>query len=124
MNTSNASSFFQSAETQAKFARQSAKAANNLGNPLQFTTKILDIVNDLEDASHVLIAESGSVSRRVNIETGATTGIYRGHTAPVTCIIDLGNGTIATGSWDKTVRITNKAVSHFLLVLLQRLTWQ
>lgn len=117
MNTTNASSFFQSAEAQAKFDRQAAKSTNKLGDPVQFATKILHVSADLESTSHVLLAESGSVARRVNIETGATEAIYRGHTAPVTAILDLGDGRVATSSWDKTIRIYDKAVSCCRVIL-------
>lgn len=110
MNTTNASSFFQSADAQANFDRQSAKAANKLGNPIQLSTKILHVSNDMDSTHHVLLAESGSISRRVNIETGTTEAIYRGHSAPVTTVIDLGNGTLASGSWDKTIRVFDKKV--------------
>lgn len=110
MNTSNASSFFQTADAQAKFARQSAKAANKLGSPFQFQTKILHISNDRADSNYVFIAESGSVARRINLETGSTAAVYKGHTAPVTKVIDLGDERIATSSWDKTIRIYNKRV--------------
>lgn len=115
MNTSDASSFFQSADAQANVARQFAKATNKLGNPIQLQTKLLHISPDIDNPSYVLISESGSVSRRLNVETGATQAIYRGHTAPVTAIIDLGNNRIASGSWDKTIRIYDKAVRRELL---------
>lgn len=121
MNTSQASSFFQSADAQAKFARQSAKAANKLGSPVQFQTKILHLSRDCDDANHVLLAESGSIARRVNIETGATTAVYRGHTAPVTKVIDLGGNRIATSSWDKTIRIYDKSV-NFSNQLVERMS--
>lgn len=111
MNTSNASSFFQSADAQANVARQSAKASNKLGSPIQLQTKILHIAIDTDDSNHILISESGSIGRRLNLETGVSEKTYRGHTAPVTSIVDLGNNRLATGSWDKTIRIYDKTVS-------------
>lgn len=114
MNTSNASSFFQSADTQAKLERQAAKATNKLGNLVNFSTKILHLSNDLDDKCHVLLSESGSVARRVNVETGSTEAIYRGHSAPVTSIIDLGDGRVVTGSWDKTIRVFDKIVGTLM----------
>lgn len=111
MNTSNASSFFQSADAQANIARQAAKTSNKLGGPIHLQTKLLDIAPDLEDPRYVLIAESGSISRRINIETGGTQAIYRGHVAPVTSIVHLNNKRIATGSWDKTIRVYDKIVN-------------
>ncbi|CCG80545.1 WD repeat protein [Taphrina deformans PYCC 5710] len=117
MNTSNTSSFFQSADAQAKFARQAAKAGNKLGSPLQFQTKILHISNDLVDSNYVFIAESGSVARRVHVETGATSAVYRGHIAPVTKVVDLGDDRIATSSWDKTIRIFHKRTRETLKIL-------
>ncbi|KAF8312050.1 WD40-repeat-containing domain protein [Cantharellus anzutake] len=56
--------------------------------------------------------ESTAIVRRINLQTGETLQIYRGHSAPVTCLafytVERGGKTselLITGSWDKTIRI-------------------
>ncbi len=116
METTNASSFFQTEEATKNAARQVAKSGNTLGNPLVFSTKILSVTPDRSRPdSWVYITESGSVSQETNIETGEKFTL-KGHIAPVTCLEVFGER-IYTASWDKTIRIYDKASRRCLKVL-------
>ncbi|KAF9507608.1 hypothetical protein BS47DRAFT_1398465 [Hydnum rufescens UP504] len=91
-----------------------AERTKHVGDPIELKGKVIRmIVRD----EHAWTAESGGVARRVDLQkTGNTIQIYRGHTAPVTCLAfyAIENGTsrkketlLITGSWDKTIKIWN-----------------
>ncbi|ORY64417.1 WD40-repeat-containing domain protein, partial [Pseudomassariella vexata] len=85
--------------------RQAAKAGNQNGNPITLKTKPLAAILDPNSTSSLLVAESSGSVRRVNIETGEAKTVYRGPSAPVTCVAVGGPGmqTIFAGSWDKDI---------------------
>ncbi|KAI1256814.1 hypothetical protein MGN70_001941 [Eutypa lata] len=97
--------FFETDAVQAQRERRAAKAGNKNGNPITLKSKLLAAILDPASPSSLLIAESAGSVRRVNVDTGDTRRVYRGPTAPVTCVAvgGSGNQTIFAGSWDKDV---------------------
>ncbi|KAI0124929.1 WD40-repeat-containing domain protein [Xylariales sp. AK1849] len=97
--------FFETDATAARRKRQAAKASNKNGNPIILKTKPLAAIRDPCSPSSLLIAESSGSVRRVNVETQDTKQVYRGPTAPVTCVAVGGpeNLTLFAGSWDKSI---------------------
>ncbi|KAI1471386.1 WD40 repeat-like protein [Daldinia caldariorum] len=97
--------FFQTDAEQAKRDRRAAKAGNKNGNPIALKSKLLAAISDPTDPSSVLIAESAGSVRRVNVDTGDTKQVFKGPSAPVTCVAfgGPGNNTLFAGSWDKNV---------------------
>lgn len=49
-------------------------------------------------------SESGGVLRRLDAETGRVESVLRGHTAPVPSFTFLRDGTVVSGSWDRSLR--------------------
>ncbi|KAI0843282.1 WD40 repeat-like protein [Hypoxylon sp. FL0890] len=100
-----ADQFFQTDAEQAKRERRAAKASNKNGNPIALKSKLLATISDPTSPSSVLIAESAGSVRRVNVDTGDTKEVYRGPSAPVTCVAVGGPGyqTLFAGSWDKDI---------------------
>ncbi|KAI1405491.1 WD40 repeat-like protein [Hypoxylon fuscum] len=100
-----ADQFFQTDAEQAKQERRAAKADNKNGNPIALKSKILAAIPDPSSPSSILVAESAGSVRRVNVDTGDTKQVFRGPSAPVTCVAvgGSGNQTIFAGSWDKDI---------------------
>ncbi|KAJ3557539.1 hypothetical protein NPX13_g9906 [Xylaria arbuscula] len=93
--------YFQTDAEQAQEERRAAKATNKNGDPIVLKSKLLAAVPDPSAPSSLLIAEStGSVRR-----SGEAKQVFRGPSAPVTCVAvgGLGNRTVFAGSWDKDV---------------------
>ncbi|KAH7889920.1 WD40-repeat-containing domain protein [Phlebopus sp. FC_14] len=89
--------------------RQKSERTKTLGAPIQLAGKALDI---RVDGNVAWIAENTHVAKKIDLETGKILQIYKGHTAPVTCLafFDNDGGTgcrtiLVTGSWDKTIRV-------------------
>lgn len=89
--------------------RQKAERIKCLGSPIQLTGNAIDIQIR---GNYVWIAESAHVAKKIDLETGRTLQIYRGHHAPVTCLAfydKIPNSgdekLLITGSWDKTIKI-------------------
>lgn len=97
--------FFETDAAAAKRERQAAKAGNEHGHPIALKSKILGAIPDPRSPTSVLLAESSGSVRCVNVETGDTKQVYKGPTAPVTCVAVGGPGrqTIFAGSWDKDI---------------------
>jgi WD40 repeat protein len=68
---------------------------------LEVSNRFLSVLNDGRIA---LGSESEGAYYILDRQTGEEI-IYEGHTEPVICLIELPNGTIATGSKDQTIRI-------------------
>ncbi|KAI1765837.1 WD40 repeat-like protein [Hypoxylon sp. FL1150] len=97
--------FFQTDAEQAKRERREAKAGNKNGSPVALKSKLLAAVPDPTSPTSVLVAESAGSVRRVNVDTGDTKQVFRGPSAPVTCVAvgGSGNSTLFAGSWDKDI---------------------
>jgi WD40 repeat protein len=79
------------------------------------TTRVTSVA--LQDSDLVALGSVNGTIRVWAVETGVTfTGPFEGHTARVVCIAFSLNGQhIASGSWDKAVRIWNPRSGDFLL---------
>ncbi|KAH7341883.1 WD40-repeat-containing domain protein [Rhizoctonia solani] len=131
MQTTDTSNFFRSeADIEAEEARaRKAGRTKHIGNPLELKGKVIRLaVRDGE----AWTAESGSVLRRINLLTGKSIQVYRGHTGPVTCLAffkpESDRTILLSGAWDQTIKAwdvetgkllsTTKAHSDFLKTLL------
>ncbi|CAE6456369.1 unnamed protein product [Rhizoctonia solani] len=131
MQTTDTSNFFRSeADIAAEEARaRKAEQTKHIGDPLELKGKVIRLaVRDGE----AWTAESGSVLRRINLLTGKSIKVYRGHTGPVTCLAffkpESDRTILLSGAWDQTIRAwdvetgnlisTTKAHSDFLKTLL------
>ncbi|KAL9103653.1 MAG: hypothetical protein Q9163_001312 [Psora crenata] len=90
--------------------RKAAKSKNTNGSPIHLPSKILAVVGDPNNADALYIAESAGTARRVVLETGESSHVYRGPAAPLTSLVLPRTGSINTapqtlyaGSWDKTI---------------------
>ncbi|KAH9898800.1 WD40 repeat-like protein [Xylariomycetidae sp. FL2044] len=97
--------FFQTDAEQAKTERRAAKAGNQYGDPIALKSKILAAIQDPTSPTSILVAESSGSVRRVNVDSGDSKHVFRGPSAPVTCVAVGGpaNRTIFAGSWDKDI---------------------
>ncbi|KAJ3099284.1 hypothetical protein HDU97_003302 [Phlyctochytrium planicorne] len=134
--SSDANDFFQSdLDLKAQLKRDVKKAKlGEAGAPIQLSSKVLAMLipfgfsqneenADEGDASQSLIAfvgESGHVARRLDLLSGKTKSLYRGHTGPVTCLAYSasadGREFLFTGSWDKSIRQWDVKTKESLLV--------
>jgi len=112
-NVSNqASDFFESdAEIAKRLAKdKKSKEVENLGEPIKITSKVLNMtLVKGENPKYAYVAESGFLIRKINLESGKTVKLFKGHTGPVTCVEIIYNSQgedefILTGSWDKTIK--------------------
>ncbi|KAI8955109.1 WD40-repeat-containing domain protein [Xylaria longipes] len=97
--------YFQTDAEQAQTERRAAKASNKNGNPVVLKSKLLAAVPDPSVSSSLLIAESTGSVRRVDVDSGETKHVFKGPSAPVTCVAvgGPGNHTVFAGSWDKDI---------------------
>ncbi|KAJ6500453.1 WD40-repeat-containing domain protein [Mycena sanguinolenta] len=86
--------------------RQKSERTKNLGEPIQLAGKPLAVQIH---GGYAWVAENTTVARKLELQTGNTLQIYRGHTGPVTSIAfcdSAQDGSILiTGSWDKTIKL-------------------
>ncbi|KAJ6618326.1 WD40-repeat-containing domain protein [Mycena sp. CBHHK59/15] len=89
--------------------RQKSERTKTLGLPIQLPGKALAI--QIHNG-YVWVAENTTVARKMDLETGNTLQIYRGHTGPVTSLAFCDKDTashdgsiLITGSWDKTIKL-------------------
>ncbi|WRT63755.1 uncharacterized protein IL334_000680 [Kwoniella shivajii] len=107
----------QAAEREKKF-----KAAEQIGNPINVSSKVLDLVVRGQEG---WTGESGFLSRRLDLRSGKTIKLYKSHSGPVTSValheIKNEDGTkwlaLFTGSWDKTIKIWNADSGELLFTL-------
>nr|ANC28034.1 WD-repeat protein [Polyporus umbellatus] len=100
------------AELKLEQARKDkAERIKELGSPIEIPGIALAI--EVRD-SIAWIAENTTVIRKLDLLTGKTLQLFRGHTAPVTSLTFVdrlpGSGQadlLVTGSWDKTIKIWN-----------------
>ncbi|KAL2359915.1 hypothetical protein RJZ56_007228 [Blastomyces dermatitidis] len=96
--------FFQTDTSLEEIRRKAEKSENSNGDPIKLQSKLLAIVADPSSNSSIYVAESAGLLRKVVLEVGKTTALYRGPTAPLTSICFSPDGTtIFAGCWDKTI---------------------
>ncbi|KAE9394995.1 WD40 repeat-like protein [Gymnopus androsaceus JB14] len=89
----------------AESRRKKSERLKSVGEPLQLPGKALAIEILENDA---WVAENTTVARKIDLVSGHTTKIYRGHRAPVSALTlwDTDSSRILiTGSWDKTINL-------------------
>ncbi|CAG8505639.1 11232_t:CDS:2 [Diversispora eburnea] len=104
-----ADSFFQTDAELAIQERRATKQNNKAGDPITCTSKVLCMVLP-NNNDYGYIGESGFIAKKINLSTGKSAKIYKGHNGPVTCIglwYNGGEEYLITGSWDKTIRKFN-----------------
>ncbi|KAF4615494.1 hypothetical protein D9613_002900 [Agrocybe pediades] len=89
--------------------KDKSERIKNLGEPIELNGKALAI--EIQDQV-AWIAENTSVVRKLNLESGKTLQLYKGHTGPVTSLAfcDRKPGTgdkevLVSGSWDNSIRL-------------------
>ncbi|CAK9785580.1 putative cytoplasm protein [Cutaneotrichosporon oleaginosum] len=112
MQTTDPSLLFQTSQqiADASNLERKIEAAQNIGDPLKLGSKILGLIISEDDA---WTAESGWQARCVNLTSGKTKRVYKGHKGPVTsiCLYQVQSVdrspwlALLTASWDKTVRV-------------------
>ncbi|WWC58216.1 uncharacterized protein I303_100752 [Kwoniella dejecticola CBS 10117] len=125
MQSSDPGHLFQTTQqlNQSKNREKKLKASEKVGEPINVSSKVLDLVIRGQEG---WTGESGFQARRLDLRTGKTIRLYKGHDGPVTSIAlhDMrdADGTkwvaLVTGSWDKSIKIWN-ADSGELLHTLQ-----
>ncbi|KAL9614401.1 MAG: hypothetical protein Q9167_001131 [Letrouitia subvulpina] len=95
----------QAAHSLQETNRKHIKAKNNHGNPIRLPSKILAVIADPSSPTDaVYVAESAGNARRIVVDTGEKSAIYRGPTAPLTSLALSPNGaTLFAGCWDKSI---------------------
>lgn len=91
---------------QSKRERREAKSSNKLGNPIVLKSKIAAACVDPHSPSNsVFVAETAGSVRRIKVDDENSKTVYRGPTAPITCVAvgGSGNRTVFAGSWDKNI---------------------
>ncbi|KAF8558477.1 WD40 repeat-like protein [Imleria badia] len=90
--------------------REKSERIKTLGQPIQLIGKALDIH---VEGNAAWIAENTHVAKKIDLESGNILQIYRGHTAPVTCLAFFKTDSAAarrvliTGSWDRAIKLWN-----------------
>ncbi|KAH8426150.1 WD40 repeat domain-containing protein [Aspergillus melleus] len=102
--SSNADDFFQTTAALDEQKRRDAKSQNTNGSPIKLQSKILAVQPDPVNPDAVFVAQSGGTVRKVILETGETTAIYKGPSAPITSLCFSPDGrTLFAGCWDKLI---------------------
>ncbi|KAI9347040.1 quinon protein alcohol dehydrogenase-like superfamily [Obelidium mucronatum] len=120
MQGTDASDFFQSdrdielAQIRERKKTLALDEANKLrlqhASLVRTTSKVLCLVLDKFRPNTAFVGESGHIARKLNLETGGSDVVYRGHKGPVTCVaVEYNEQTgedhyVFTGSWDKTIK--------------------
>ncbi|KAI0429125.1 WD40-repeat-containing domain protein [Xylaria sp. FL1042] len=97
--------YFQTDAEQAQTERRATKASNKDGDPIVLKSKLLAAVRHPSASNSLLIAESTGSVRRVDLDSGEAKQVFKGPSAPVTCVAVGGseNCTVFAGSWDKDI---------------------
>ncbi|OSX65158.1 hypothetical protein POSPLADRAFT_1053931 [Postia placenta MAD-698-R-SB12] len=98
--------------------KQKAEKTKHLGSPIELPGKALGIE---VRGNYAWIAENTAVARKVSLESGKTLQLFRGHSAPVTCLafFDKEPGSVLgdvliTGSWDQTIKVWNTETKELI----------
>ncbi|KAL4809396.1 WD40-repeat-containing domain protein [Aspergillus unguis] len=96
--------FFQTTSALDEQKRKDIKSENTNGSPIRLQSKILAVQADPFDNGSVYVAQSGGTVRKINLETGESTSLFKGPTAPITSLCFSPNGQLLfAGCWDKSV---------------------
>ncbi|PFH49111.1 hypothetical protein AMATHDRAFT_76392 [Amanita thiersii Skay4041] len=87
-----------------------SERTKDLGSPIQLSGKALAL--QIRDG-YAWIAENTHVARKLDLESGKTLQVYKGHTGPVTCLAFCNKSknnpddgkVLITGSWDQTIKL-------------------
>lgn len=110
MSTDTSNFLIAEAQLELDHARkQKAKRIKTLGEPLELPGKALAIkVKD----NTAWIAENTTVVRKLDLESGKTLQVYKGHAGPVTTLAfcdkeprSVDNKILITGSWDRSIKL-------------------
>lgn len=107
MQTTAGSSFLRAEVdlAQEEARKRKAEKTKTLGSPIEVPGKPLAITIQ---GSGAWTAESNAIARLIDLESGKTRKIFKGHSGPVTSLVLHDNGRILiTGSWDQTIRVWN-----------------
>lgn len=92
---------------QSRRERREAKSSNKFGRPVVLRSKIAAAcVNPLSPLNSVFVAESAGSVKRINVDDqDSKPVVYRGPSAPITCVTVGGprQRTLLAGSWDRNV---------------------
>ncbi|PIL23862.1 transporter [Ganoderma sinense ZZ0214-1] len=98
--------------------RDKAQRIKDLGSPIQITGKALALE---VRGSVAWVAENTTVVRKLDLETGNTLQLFKGHTAPVTSLAFVDrvprsgkSDLLVTGSWDKTIKVWDTETKQVL----------
>ncbi|KAI8049464.1 WD40-repeat-containing domain protein [Syncephalis plumigaleata] len=129
--------------------RRRQKKEKQLGDPIEISSKILcmslapsviyknihnnskknDSRSDDDDGVYAYLGNSNHTARKVNLVTGSTVKVYKGHTGPVTSVAafyryvekESGNKEkqelLLSGSWDKTLCLWDAQTKEALLTM-------
>ncbi|KAL8786603.1 MAG: hypothetical protein Q9195_008125, partial [Heterodermia aff. obscurata] len=100
--------FFQTSSTLEQNARRAKKSSNTHGHPIRLPSKILAVIADPLDEGAVYVAESAGTARRVVLDTGSISEIFRSptSTAPLTSLAlspSSPPSTLFAASWDQSI---------------------
>ncbi|TFY83666.1 hypothetical protein EWM64_g349 [Hericium alpestre] len=90
--------------TRRQKRKRKAEKFKTFGNPIELNGVPIDVKID---GNHAWLAENTSIIRKLDLETGKSLKIFKGHSGPVTalafCDMHPGSGdkkVLITGSWD------------------------
>ncbi|KJA18598.1 hypothetical protein HYPSUDRAFT_190840 [Hypholoma sublateritium FD-334 SS-4] len=98
--------------------KEKAERTKTLGEPIELTGKALAI--EVHDGV-AWVAENTNVIRKLDLETGKTLQLYKGHTGPVTSLAFCDRvpssgdqALLISGSWDNSIKIWDTATKQLL----------
>jgi hypothetical protein len=71
--------FFQTSHSVEETKRRKEKAKNENGNPIRLQGKILAVIADPAEPAAVFVAQSTGTARRVVLEVGEGTALFKRH---------------------------------------------
>ncbi|KAH6918761.1 WD40-repeat-containing domain protein [Coprinopsis sp. MPI-PUGE-AT-0042] len=114
-SSSSANYLVAEAQLLAEKARsEKARRLKDVGNPIQLPGKALDIKIQ---GNYAWIAENTATVKKLDLESGKTVQLYKGHTGPVTSIAFYSRDKqriLVSGSWDRSIRLWNTSKKELL----------